>query len=204
MTRPLASDPLRNFRFQVAVNHPTIQSFPRMGFMGVTGLAVATEAIPYREGGNNTTTRKMPGQTDFGPVGLTRGCMAAPTGAGRAGTSEAWQWFQQIFAVMDGNGTGTLGADFRCPITIDVLEHPITSGPGSSAPTSQPAIKVRYQLYNAWPMGISWSDLDAGGNAIVIESLQLAHEGFDTFYADNNPTSVLGTGTGLANNPVNA
>jgi phage tail-like protein len=194
MTRPLNSDPLRNFRFLVTISHPDLPTFARLGFMGCTGLAVATEAIPYREGSNNTTTRKMPGQTDFGPVGLTRGCLAAPTGGGGAGTNEAWFWFQNIFEVVDGAGTGPLGHDFRVPISIDVLEHPVTSGPGSPGVSStaggQGFVKVRFQLYNAWPMGVSWSDLDAGGNAIIVESMQIAHEGFDVYYpaGSNSPS----------------
>lgn len=56
----IATDPLRNFRFQVQIQHPGIKGFARMGFMSVSGLNVTTEVIPYREGGMNTTTQKMP------------------------------------------------------------------------------------------------------------------------------------------------
>lgn len=207
MSRALNSDPLRNFRFGVSINHPLIPDFLRMGFMGVTGLAVSTEVIPYREGGNNTVTRKMPGQTDFGPIGLTRGCLAAPTGAGAAGTNEAWLWYLQIFSVMDGDGQGGLGVDFRVTVTIDVYEHPITVGTGSTAPGVAPAIKVRFQVYNAWPQALNWSDLDAGGNAVVIESMQLAHEGFQVFYPSTNPsngTGLVSTSAGQGNQSGNA
>ena len=65
-TRPLNSDPLRNFRFLVTITTPNANAVPttiaRMGFMAVSGLSVNNEVIPYREGGNNTPTRKMPGQ----------------------------------------------------------------------------------------------------------------------------------------------
>lgn len=187
MTRPLASDPLRNFRFQVQINHPNIPSFPRMGFMSVSGLSIANEVIPYREGGNNTTTRKMPGQSDFGPIAFGRGMMSAPVvggGGAGVGTSEAWDWFTQIFSVLEGQGNGKYGAEFRCSVDIDILHHPITKGPGSPLDPT-PAIKARIQVFNAWPMGLSWSDLDAGGNAVIIENLTLAHEGFRVHYGSN-------------------
>jgi phage tail-like protein len=212
MSRPLNSDPLRNFRFQVGVQHPGIQNFPRLGFMAVSGLAVSNEIIPYREGGNNTTTRKMPGQSDFGPISLTRGLMASPitVGAPAIGTNEAYRWLQQIFSVnsggsigpgMDGNSTTQ---DFRVRITIDVMAHPVTQGnnaagvdqgshtgvPTATGQNPSPAIKARFIILNAWPMGLSYSDLEAGGNAVVIENLTLAHEGWLLVTASNNLPGV--------------
>jgi phage tail-like protein len=44
-----------------------------MGFMSASGLNITTEVIPYREGGMNTTTQKMPGQSDFAPITLSKG-----------------------------------------------------------------------------------------------------------------------------------
>jgi phage tail-like protein len=35
-------------------------------------------------------------------------------------------------------------------------------------------------LRNAWPAKLDWSALDAKGNEVVIETLELAHEGFET------------------------
>jgi len=181
-SRPLNSDPLRNFRFIVSLNHPNLPNLVRMGFMAVSGLAVNNEVIPYREGGNNTTTRKMPGQSDFGPLTMTRGLMAAPVKAGVGNVSgmEVYQWFSQIFSVNIGAGFGSASTDFRISCTIDVLQHPITSGAGAAGnePYSVPPIKVRFVVQNCWPMGYSFSDLEAGGNAVFIENLTLAHEGW--------------------------
>lgn len=184
MTRPLNSDPLRNFRFLVTITSPNTTAVPttigRMGFMAVSGLSVNNEVIPYREGGNNTTTRKMPGQSDFGPLTLTRGFMAIPVNGGNGGTDEIYKWFQMIFSVAGaaGSGTGAPGMNFRSGVTIDVLEHPITKTGHAAGIDNPPAIKARFAVYNAWPMGYSFSDLEAGGNAVFIENLTLAHEGF--------------------------
>jgi phage tail-like protein len=196
-SRGLNSDPLRNFRFQVNINNTNIPQMAKLGFMAMSGLAVNNEVIPYREGGNNTTTRKMPGQSDFGPITLTRGFMAAPikSGAGggieNAGTNEIYQWFSQIFAVNVGGGFAAASPDFRVGVTIDVMAHPITSGASAVGVDVTPPIKARFILYNAWPMGYSFSDLEAGGNAVFIENLTLAHEGWGLITAQQDPTSYV-------------
>ena len=197
-SRGLNSDPLRNFRFNVNINHPNITSMARMGFMAMSGLAVNNEVIPYREGGNNTTTRKMPGQSDFGAITLTRGFMAAPIqapGAAPAGTNELYEWFSQIFAVNVGAGFGSASTNFRVGVTIDVLAHPITKGTGAAG-VDNTAISARFILYNAWPMGYSFSDLEAGGNAVFIENLSLAHEGWALWTANQDAPPYLDTSTG--------
>jgi phage tail-like protein len=202
VTRPLNSDPLRNFRFLCTISHPKIPTIARMGFMAISGLAVQNEVIPYREGGNNTTTRKMPGQSDFGPISLTRGAMASPVMTGGAsgqgiGTNEAFTWLTQIFSVQAGAGFGGPDTDFRVPVTIDVLQHPITVPPYAAGIDNPPAIKARFQVFNAWPMGLSYSDLEAGGNAVFIENLTLANEGWALFMATNNPNDFLTTSAGF-------
>ncbi len=134
-------------------------------------------------------TRKMPGQSDFGPITLGRGMMAAPLGTNGVGTNEIYNWLSEVFSVLEGGGTNDGTSDFRADVMVDVYQHPITA-PGSSfaggtGASWKPPIRARHHIYNAWPMALSWSDLDAGGNAIIIETLQLAHEGFHTVYAPN-------------------
>lgn len=202
-SRALNSDPLRNFRFQVSIANPLFPGLLHLGFMAVSGLAVQNEIIPYREGGNNTTTRKMPGQSDFGPISFTRGMMAAPVmpqgnvGSG-IGTNEAYNWLTQIFSVQAGGGFGSPTQDFRGMANVDVLQHPITNASGYAAGVdSPPPIKARFQIFNCWPMGLSYSDLEAGGNAVIIENLTLAHEGWMLWTASSNaPGAFLPTSAG--------
>lgn len=159
----LATDPLRNFKFNVNIMHPSLSGFATMGFMTVSGLNITTEVIPYREGGMNTTTQKMPGQSDFAPITLSQGVAV--------GSGPMWQWMQQLFTVMQGTGTGNPGADFRATVDVMVLDHPVTS--------SQVPVKAVYRIYNAWPTSIAFSDFDAGANAVLMQQMSLAHEGFD-------------------------
>lgn len=159
----LATDPLRNFKFNVNIMHPKIRGFATMGFMTVSGLNITTEVIPYREGGMNTTTQKMPGQSDFAPITLSQGVAV--------GSGPMWAWMKELFTVMQGTGTGAPGQDFRATVDVMVLDHPVT--------TPQVPVKAIYRIYNAWPTSIAFSDLDAGANAVLMQQLSLAHEGFD-------------------------
>lgn len=171
----LATDPFRNFKFKVVIHHPGIRGFATMGFMAVSGLSITTEVIPYREGGMNTTTQKMPGQSDFAPLTLSRGLAS--------GQGEMWRWMKQLFAVMQGAGAGAVGEEFRQNVDIKVLDHP-TSG------KNRAKTKVWYRVYNAWPTSVSFSDLDAGANAIIVSQMTLAHEGFDTATARNKSDDI--------------
>ena len=167
----VATDPLRNFRFQVNINHTTTSAGSmsvRLGFMTVAGLSMQTETISYRQGGMNTTVQKMPGQTQFPPLSLSRGMMV--------GRPDQLNWMKEIFSVVAGHGSGR---DFRCDINIYVLAHPWTRS------TSVP-IKAKYKVYNAWPESLAYSDLDAGGNALIMEQMVLQHEGFGVSYAASN------------------
>lgn len=155
-----SADPLRNFKFRFNIHKPSVPGIVQLGFMSVSGLAANTAPISYREGGNNTTVRKMPGQTEFPAINCQRGKAV--------GTNQLWQWFTEIFAVEQGRGPA--GIYFRCTITIDILDHPVSVG---NVP-----IKAGFKLFNAWPSAIQFSDLDAGGNALLMESMTIEHEGF--------------------------
>jgi phage tail-like protein len=163
----IATDPLRNFKFQVIITPPSGTAMT-LGFMNVQGLNVQIDVIAYREGGFNTTTQKMPGQADFSPIVMSHGVAV--------GTQEDITWLQQLFIVMQGSGTQTPGTNFRDTVDIQVLDHPVTS--------AQVPIKAWFRVYNAWPTAVSWSDLDAGANALLISQLSLAHEGFSVTVAN--------------------
>lgn len=202
----LATDPLRNFRYLVtfipqanastavtAVGAPPIS----FGFTSVSGMSVTTDSIPYREGGYNTTVHQIPGQTTFSPITLQRGVIL--------GTSVNWDWMRNLFATVQGGGsTLSATANFRCDIRIDVLQHPIASsnavsdqsglstGSGLSVNTSlsKDVIAQSFYIYNAWPTSISYSDLNAGDNALLVEQMSLVHEGIDIAWGTTYGTSV--------------
>lgn len=160
----LATDPLRNFKFQVNIYNSSLPGILNLGFMSVSGLNITTEVIPYRQGGFNTTTQKMPGQSDFSPITLSKGLAV--------GDVQMMNWMRQLFTVIQGTGTGAPGADFRSIFDILIMDHPVTKG--NTVP-----VKAAFRVYNAWPTALAFSDMDAGANALVIQQMTLAHEGFD-------------------------
>jgi len=190
----LATDPIRNFRFLVSFqpqdtgNTSFGKSTVTMGFTSVSGLAVTTDSIPYREGGYNTTVHQIPGQTSFTPLTLQRGVML--------GTSQNWNWMKQLFATVQANGsTLSTGKNFRCDLEIQVLQHPVpsagadvTSGSGTAA-TVTDEVAMRFKVYNAWPTTVAYSDLNAGDNALYVEQMTLVHEGFDLNWGSFTSTS---------------
>lgn len=186
MARSAATDPLRNFKFRVTIDPGTgalggiISGVASLGFSVVSGLTVQNEMIAYREGGMNTHPHKMVGQSDYGPVTLTKGVFA--------GQDQLYKWQQFLHSWTQGaDGTGnTQGStrednDYRCDVVVSVYDHPISAGsyqdPPANAVDMGPA-KIAYKLFNCWPASFSMGDLNAGDSSILIQQLVLNHEGF--------------------------
>ena len=175
----IATDPLRNFRFYAVfeksggatntaaagVFNDKITSFSG-GFQTITGLSVNTQPIPYREGGYNTTIHQVPGMTTFTPVTMQRGALA--------GNEEAITWMKGLFAAGSGEGIAIgAGKDFRVDIKVYVLDHPNT------ADTFDPVANARmgFKIHNAWITTLAYSDLNAGDQGLLFESMTIVHEG---------------------------
>ena len=172
-------DPMRNFKFQVQIIHPTLgDTVANMGFTNVAGLNMTTDVIPYREGGWNTNYHKLPGQTDFGPLTLIQGVMSTVPGM--------WTLAKHMFNLQWGD-PGGLYADtqYRFSTVIRVLDHPITSGAGSGAPAQAhppDGARLAFSVRDCWVGSVAFNDLDASGNAVLISQMTMHHEGFDVIY----------------------
>ncbi len=81
-------DPFRNFNFLVELDGMSVAV---ASFTDCTGLGSTTEIIETREGGDNTTVKKLPGKTTYGDITLKWGLTAS---------RDLWNWRQQI---VDGN-----------------------------------------------------------------------------------------------------
>ena len=67
-------DPYRGFNFLVE-----IQSIIRAGFHQVSGLDATIAVVDFREGGENTTTRKLFGLTAYSNIQLRKGLTSDTT-----------------------------------------------------------------------------------------------------------------------------
>jgi phage tail-like protein len=75
-------DPFLNYNFLVELD-----GIARAAFSEVTGLDATTEPVEYREGGENTTVRKLPGMTKYSNIVLKWGMSA---------DKELYTWYRQV------------------------------------------------------------------------------------------------------------
>ena len=181
----IATDPLRNFKFYVEF-HSVVDAATGAssttnnaittavgGFTSVTGLAINTQSIPYREGGYNTTIHQIPGMTTFSPVTFQRGALTTNT--------QGLIWMRQLFAAASGEGVSLLSGDFRCNVDIYVLDHP---GMVEENVDHVANAKMHFRLHNAWITTLQYSDLNAGDQNILFEQMTLVHEGLSAGFTD--------------------
>jgi phage tail-like protein len=144
------SDPSHNYplpNFHFEVNW----GGKRTGFTKISGLETATQVIEYREGGYliyNTT--KQPGRTLYSNIILERGVFL--------NDFDFFTWWQKTYNFQEVN------QKFRRDITISLLNE-------SHVPV------MTWILINAWPCKVIWSELNAQANEVMMESLELTHEG---------------------------
>lgn len=138
----LPKDPYANFNF-----HVEIDGIVRAAFHEVSGLDSSIDVIEHREGGENITTRKYPGQVKFSNLTLKWGI---------ADDTELYDWHRQW-------ATGDAAAQ-RKSGSVVMLDRA-----GQE--------KQRWNFKNAWPAKWTGPTFNAEGNDIAIETLELAHEG---------------------------
>lgn len=183
----VATDPLRSFRFYAEFLPPLTNSKVNTkitgfsgGFTQISGLGINTQSIAYREGGYNTTIHQVPGMTTFNPISFNRGVIYK--------NDQAIAWMKHLFAAAAGDGIALGDNDFRCDIKIYVLDHPAASNATATATgeggTNVP--KMGFHVHNAWISTLNYSDLDAGGNNLMVETMGVVHEGLSVFYTDKD------------------
>lgn len=206
MARTQRTDPLRNFKF-------TVQFIPlddalknlltgvgSLGFAQMGGLSVQNELIAYREGGMNTHPHKMVGQSDFPPVSFARGAFAEQ--------DQLWKWQKFMHSWISG-GTGgfaggangnELGANYRCTVLVKVYDHPYTAADAkynydntADANLKPGNVKLGFAMYNCWPGAYGLSDLNAGDNGIMIQQLNIHHEGFTVAWTPSEIAALAST-----------
>lgn len=198
--RTQRTDPLRNFKFTVRFIpmdgelNTLLTGIGDLGFAQMGGLSVQNELIAYREGGMNTHPHKMVGQSDFPAISFARGAFAAQ--------DQLWLWQKFMHSWINGGVNGfDKGAqgdetNYRCNVLVKVYDHPYTFGDAKYAYDSGIAentnlnpgnVKLAFKLFNCWPGAYGLSDLNAGDNGIMIQQLNIHHEGFTVAWT---PTEI--------------
>jgi phage tail-like protein len=135
-------DPYGNYNFLVE-----IQGIARAAFQEASGFDSAIDVVEHREGGENTTPRKLPAMTKYSNITLKWGT---------TDDRDLYNWHRQWV-------TGDPAAK-RQNGSIVLLDR-------------QGQEKVRWNFFNAWPAKWTGPSFNAEGNDVAIETLELAHEG---------------------------
>jgi phage tail-like protein len=126
-----------------------IDGIQQAGFSEVAIGETTTDAIDYREGIEPTHVRKLPGLTKYANITLKWGV---------TDSTELFNWHKQILA-------GRI-KDNRKQVAIVVVDEA-----GDN--------KARFVVSEAWPTKYDPSDLNAKGNEVFIEVLELVNEGIE-------------------------
>jgi phage tail-like protein len=119
-----------------------------IGFQEVTGLQMETQFIEYRPGNDQTYL------TQKIPGLKKHGTITLKKGMYQ-GDDAFWDWFSMV----------QTNPDRRETVTIQLLSEEGTP-------------VVTWTVNNAFPVKLIGPDLKADANEIAIESIELAHEGF--------------------------
>lgn len=135
-------DPYGTYNFLVE-----IEGIARASFQEASGFDSSIEVEEHREGGENITTRKLPGMVKFSNIVLKWGL---------TDDHELDDWYQQ-WASGDPAAKRQSGS-------IVLLDR-------------QGQEKKRWNFINAWPTKLTWPSFNAENSDLAIMTLELAHEG---------------------------
>ena len=154
------------FRFQVEfVNWHPLAVIP---FSRVSGISASTDVIEYREGDDPLFNLKFAGLVSFDNITFERGIVKDRL--------EARRFFAEVINVIDKGilafnttGDGVNAVSRTVEIRTDIVIKVLSRNKGN---------KIRsYRVFNAIPVNLSIADLDASSGDILIETLEVAHEG---------------------------
>jgi phage tail-like protein len=158
---PSRIDPYKKFKFLVKWDGKIVAGVSKM-----SPLKRTTDVIVHREGGDANVEHKSPGKTHYDPIVLERGVTHDP---------EFESWANSVFSK-----TGGLMSlkNFRKDIEIDLLNE-------AGVPV------LAYKVFRCWVSEYTaLPDLDAGENAVAIQSIKIENEGWerDTSLAEPKET----------------
>ena len=155
-------DPYKNFKFRVKWDGRYVA-----GVSKVTALKRTTEMVEHREGGDPSTSRKSPGRSKYEDITLERGVTH---------DAEFEMWANKVWNYGSGPGAEVSLKDFRKDLILDMFNEA-----GQKV--------VSYKIYRCWVTEYqALPDLDANANAVAIQSLKLANEGWERDYDVTEPT----------------
>lgn len=151
-SNPQRFDPYKNFKFRVKWDSRVVAGVSR-----ISALRRSTEVVEYREGGDPSTSRHLPGRTSYEPITLERGITY---------DSAFEAWANSVAQLPQAAGKQAALAAIRKDIIIEVCNE---AG----------HVILAYKVHGCWvSVYQALPDLDANISATVIEAITLQHEGW--------------------------
>ncbi len=155
-------DPYRNFKFRVKWDGQYVA-----GLNKCSALKRTTQMVEWREGGDPSHSRKLPGPTSYEAITLEQGLTHDLS-------FEDWANLVNNF---EGDALMSL-KNFRKDLTIEVYNL-------------QGQVALAYNVFRCWVSEYqALPELDAGGNAVMIRTLKLENEGWQRDLSVTEPTET--------------
>lgn len=135
------SDHYGSFNFRVEIEGVTAGAF-----RACSGLKVETEILEYAEGGDNSTTRKLIGNTKVGNIVLRKGLVSSDA---------LWKWRDEIVNASEPVKRRS-GSIILCGDDGEEL--------------------TRWNFHEAWPVRWEGPELDGRSGELAVEVLEIAPE----------------------------
>ena len=146
-------DPYKNFKFRVIWDGRVVA-----GMSHVSALVRTTEVVSFRNGGDPSTVRRMPGQTEFEPITLERGVTH---------DLEFERWANKVWNLNSGLGAEVSLKDFRKDVRLELLNE---AG----------QVVLAYLIFRCWVSRYeALPELDANATGVAIQSITLENEGWE-------------------------
>jgi phage tail-like protein len=155
-------DPYRNFKFKIKWDGQYVA-----GLSKCSALRKTTEAIDWREGGDPSTSHRLPGKTAYEAITLEAGVTH----------DTAFEDWANLMNNFKGDADMSLKS-FRKDITLDVFNLQGTK-------------VLSYNIYGCWVSEYqALPELDASANAVMIQTIKLENEGWERDVAVTEPTET--------------
>ena len=156
-------DPYKNFKFRVKWDGQYVAGLSKM----TGGLKRTTKVVTHREGGDPSTSRKSPGQTDYDAITLERGVTH----------DTAFEDWANLVYNFQGDALMSL-KNFRKDIIVDVFDE-------------QGNKVLSYKVYRCWVSEyLALPDLDASASAVMIQHIKIENEGWERDTSVTEPTET--------------
>lgn len=144
-------DPYRNFKFKIKWDGQYVA-----GLSKCSAIKKTTESATWYEAGDQSVPRKLPGKTTYDPITLSAGVTHDTT-------FEDWA---NLVNNYQGEAAMSL-KNFRKDLTLEICNL-------------QGTTVLAYNVFRCWVSEYTAiPELDAAGNAVMIQMIKLEHEGWE-------------------------